>query len=176
VASALARVSGQAATTIFKQAFGPMTFTIRNDIRYFGIASNGNIDFQAGRVTARLTAHELGHSFEMHMKANNGGVYADDHPIVMLIRQGIYDANGNLVTGKGLSNRYNGLFAPNNGYYCDSYIGECQWHSRDVNDWNNENEDWADIFMNWAFGSFAPNPAGDALYNWVETNMVSWLR
>jgi RHS repeat-associated protein len=174
--SALSRVSGQAATTIFRRAFGRMAFTLRNDMEYFGRGWEGNIELQAGRVTSRLVVHELGHSFERRLVVNAGGIYTDDNPVVMLIREGVYDASGNLVTGHGGSSRYNGYEATDNGYYCDSYIGGCQYHSRDVPGWNNEYEDWADIFMNWTYGSFFPNPAGDALYNWTETNMAAWLR
>ncbi len=40
---------------------------------------------------------------------------------------------------------------------------------------NNEFEDFADIWLNWVYGSFVPNPAGWALYSWTEENMDAWL-
>gem|GEM_PF-6351733 len=105
----------------------------------------------------------------------DGQKYTGTNNPLQLLADGIFDANGNLITESG--NRYNGRSAPENGYYCDSYVGECQYHSKDVDDyWNDPSEDFADIFMNWVFDSFYPNSAGAALYNWTETNMATWLQ
>lgn len=36
-------------------------------------------------------------------------------------------------------------------------------------------EEFADMFLNWAFDSFVDNAAGDARYNWVNDNVETWL-
>jgi RHS repeat-associated protein len=176
VASALSPYTGVGGESSFKQVFGPMLFiTDMNLGKWFARTSNGLIRFSPGNVTPRLTAHELGHAFEKHIWAQNGGTYANtNNPVQVLATEGIYDANENFVTGKG--NRNNGLYAPINGYWSDNYQDEWQWHPRNMEGGNNNFEDWADIFLNWAFNSFVPNPAGTALYNWVDIHMNEWVK
>ena len=40
---------------------------------------------------------------------------------------------------------------------------------------NTPNEDFADMFLNWAFDSFADDPMGEARYAWMEENMADWI-
>jgi hypothetical protein len=158
--------------------FGGMEFhsdPTLND--WFGIASDGRIRFKPGEVTPRLTVHELGHAFEKHMKAQDGGNYSGtNNPVQLLIDYGIWDTNGSFVTGarNGRYDRNGGRNAPQNGYWSDDYRDEWQWHPRNMTDGNNAYEDWADIFVNWVNNSFFPNSAGKALYDWAETNMSVW--
>jgi hypothetical protein len=49
----------------------------------------------------------------------------------------------------------------------------------DWDDWNSDSvkvgEEFADMFMNWAFDSFADNTGGDARYQWMQSHMSVWL-
>jgi hypothetical protein len=150
-----------------------MEFELSEDLDgWWGIASDGKIQILFGKVTPRLIVHELGHSFEKHIWTKNGGkYYGTNNPIQLLADDGIYDVIGNLITGKG--NRNNDMNAPDNGYYSDDIPD--QYHARGKVDGDDGNEDWADMFMNWVYDSFYPNPAGDALYNWINVNMAEWL-
>ena len=158
---------------IFRHAFGPMEFELSNDLGgWWGLATDGKIQILAGIATPRLVVHELGHSFEKHIWIKNGGIYyGTNNPIQLLGEDGIYDVNGNLVTGRGTRN--NNLAAPYNGYYSD--IIPDQFHARQKIDGDNSFEDWADMFMNWVDDLFYPNDAGQALSNWINVNMVEWL-
>lgn len=63
-----------------------------------------------------------------------------------------------------------------NGYSSNEHHPEAQWHPRNMEpDGNTAGEDWADIFLNWTFGTFAPGLAGDALNNWTTTHMAGWI-
>jgi len=37
------------------------------------------------------------------------------------------------------------------------------------------NEDFADMFLGWAYNHFADNLAGTARYQWMNTNMPLWM-
>ncbi len=176
IANQFRRVTGRDGRTIFQESFGRLEFSLDSNMKYFGQADRGYNSYKPGRVTPRLVAHELGHSFERFMHAADGYVYAGtDNPVQLIGQDGIYDVTGTLVTGLG--QRYGAYQdAPFNGYMCNSYVGECQYHSKDVPGWDNPNEDWADMFMNWVFNSFSSKPAGNALYDWIESNMVDWLQ
>ena len=174
VGQSLAPITNTGEATAYQKSFGPMTYTASNDLGgWFGTASDGQISILIGKTTPRLVVHELGHAFEKHIWAAYGGRYAGtNNPIQMLIDDGVYDRRGNLVTGH--NNRNNDLPAPVNGYWSDDIPD--QYHPRWLEDGDNTHEDWADIFMNWVYDSFYPNPAGEALNNWVTTNMAEWVR
>jgi hypothetical protein len=140
---------------------------------YYGRTAWPNIAFNTGAMTGRLVAHELGHALDQRIYANDGYITQDWRPLKMILA-GIYSGN-NFVTGGSPDNynRYNGKYAPENGYLSDSIPN--QYHSRDVSGWNNPDDDFADIFQNWAYESFADNPTGSALYNWANTNMELWV-
>jgi hypothetical protein len=52
-----------------------------------------------------------------------------------------------------------------------------QWHSEIMNDiGNSASEDWADIFMNWTYGSFNfSNTKGLTLFFWTHAHMQEWV-
>lgn len=136
------------------------------------------IKFIIGDITDRLVGHELGHAFDRAIWTRNGSKYTGtNNPVEFLTTHGIYDGEGNLVTGfsrsKGTYTRWNDRIAPNNGFISDSVPG--QYHGTDFDDWNDPNEGFADIYLNWAFNTFADNPSGLSMYVWTATNMASWL-
>ena len=175
VGSALSGISGSPDTVAFKNSIGPMTFTIKNDMNYYGWTTNGNIDFKFGVVRPRLVAHELGHSFAFNIDAAVGE-YDMLNPLEILRVFGVRDADGKLVTGPA-GHRYAGLGAVENGYCSNSYLDECQYHSIDLLDPASltEDEDWADMFMNWTYNSFVDNKAGRTLNKWMNGQMSFWV-
>jgi hypothetical protein len=156
---------------------------------YFGLtASSGLIYLKGGAITTRLMLHELGHAFEWRMRDYFKGYAGTNNPIELLTKEGIYNrdtfitgahSNGEYDrnAGQGSGDPENG-WAGKNGYRSDSYTDEFQWHPRSMDsDGNTAQEDWADIFQNWALGpqSFAPNSAGTTIYNWADSHMDVWI-
>ena len=186
IGEAFSRVTNESGKDVFRRAFGSLNLyngsapdmEISGYFGRTGCGANGcNIALKPGSITARLITHELGHAFEKRMWYSDGQKYTGtNNPIQMLSETGVFDVNNNLIT-KGY-NRYNGLSAPDNGYYCNCYtFRESQYHSLDVDKyWNDPSEDFADIFMNWVYDSFYPNNAGAALFDWTESNMANWLQ
>ena len=41
---------------------------------------------------------------------------------------------------------------------------------------NTANEDFADMFLGWAYNGFPDDPAGQARYDWAETHMAEWIQ
>jgi hypothetical protein len=50
-----------------------------------------------------------------------------------------------------------------------------QQHPATVQGGATPSEDFADMFLGWAYNHFANNAAGAARYNWMSTNMVEWI-
>lgn len=44
-----------------------------------------------------------------------------------------------------------------------------------MDEWDTPGELWADLFMNWTYGSFVNNIKGNYLNNWMSSNMPNWL-
>lgn len=160
------------------------------------------IVIQSENPLSRLVVHELGHVFWYHLAikfaTRNGyeiGTYISDplHP-AKLLKQGIYEldgrfvkngSGGNFVTGyDDITNTYKRNGGSEYGYKGDdyyyssggyTYITGYQWHSENMEGGNSNDEEWADIFQNWVFNSFANNNAGSAINDWVNTYMPKWL-
>jgi hypothetical protein len=171
----------------FHMVFGDMTFYYGDKppgslplSGYWGRSGAHSITFQPGKVTSRLVGHELGHELAFLLYDSQKG-YANlpDHPVSMLIDEGIWD-NGEFITGNrnGSYDRNGGLSAQDgNGYRSDDYHDEWQYHPRTMGvDGNSADEDWADIFLNWTYDSFADNPHGAALDQLTDANMEKWLK
>jgi len=171
----------------FLAVFGPMTFYYGDKDPgasklngYWGISGDHKITFLPGKVTSRLVGHELGHELS-HLLYDNlaGYVNIPDHPVSMLIHTGVW-VDGKFVTGNryGSYDRNGGLSAKDgNGYRSDDYHDGWQYHPRSMGaDGNTADEDWADIFLNWSFNSFADNTHGKALFTWTDSHMDTWLK
>jgi hypothetical protein len=154
-------------TTILAE---PATHNEKGYEGYYGWTSGQQIQFY-GRLSPQNMIHEFGHRIN---NSNNQG-FTDllDDP-----GNAVYDVNGNFVTG----NRGNGYDrggnqpAPNNGYRSDAWC-PYQCHPRNMDaQGNTANEEWGDMFLNFVLDTFAPNPAGDALYNWTITNLSTFIK
>lgn len=118
-----------------------------------------------------LIIHEFGHVFNARI-ANN------DHaltPYNLLGQTTIVDDLGRHVTGLD-----NGVFTRTDRGYRPSddpqgWGSPYQQHSLAMGDGNNTHEDFADMFLNWTYNSFADDSAGRARYNWMASNMALWV-
>jgi RHS repeat-associated protein len=184
ISQAIYNQSGEYSTSseAFGKAFGNLTFEGVGRGKLcggcLGQAAYPVIKLVSEQASPRLIAHELGHAFEQGIRARNGNKYrGTNNPVQYLVGNGIYDSDGNLVTGynraSGSYTRWNGQNAPRNGFTSNKVPG--QYHGIEFDDWNNVHEGFADIFLNWAFNSFAQNTAGTAMYVWTATNMAEWV-
>ncbi|MEW5869739.1 MAG: RHS repeat-associated core domain-containing protein [Chloroflexota bacterium] len=156
----------------FVKVFGKITIILtdsdRNgcDAGYQVITCGG-----ATVIDSRLIAHELGHVFAYRY---------DNKPYNKLREAKIMDRGGHLVAGDSGSGylRTTSGFKGNVPPYMyhgpidfeeDWNVGSIAWH-----------EDWADMFMNWAFDSFdltlEANGAGWSRYWWMMTNMAEFIQ
>jgi hypothetical protein len=66
----------------------------------------------------------------------------------------------------------------------DGYVSNTppwQYHPMTVNDegeidGDNPWEDFADMFVNWVFNTFASNDAGSARYDWMQEHANTWIK
>jgi RHS repeat-associated protein len=148
----------------------PPTHDKNGNEGFYGWTSGSKIQFY-GHLSPQDMIHEFGH------RINN----ADSQGFTNLLDDpdhAVYDVNGSFVTGntgKGY-NRGGNQPAPNNGYRSDSPC-PYQCHPRNMDAaGNTANEEWADMFMNFIGNTFAPNPAGDALFSWTITNLATFIK
>jgi len=219
VADRLAPYAGLSPEYTFQRVFGGIDFFLADLRGYFGWTSgphkikiqpgvvvhdpcnNRLIDFQLDPL-ARLFVHEMGHAFSGRLdeqyRKTVGGLYYNN-PEHLLQHEGIYDPDGNFVTGYDRSlGRYsrNAGIDPNvdpdkypylggtyyeyrwvNGVMVKIYTGY-QWHSERMDSaGNTAGEDWADIFMNWVYGSsFNINSLNAwSIFFWAEERMQEWV-
>jgi hypothetical protein len=121
-------------------------------------------------MTRRFLAHELGHIFNANL-GNAGQItpYSD------LGHTTILDDIGGHVTGI----KQNGWQRTMRGYTAPGvpavYHGQEDW----PDSWNTPSENFADMFLNWACNSFNYSSdvlgAGHNRYNWMATNMSTWI-
>jgi hypothetical protein len=179
----------------FKQVFGGTVFTLNSSGLDQGwYCSAGGYGWQCeplaeGHMSAQLLAHELGHTFNARVINN-----LDDQirelqdpvrtdllerlprlaPYSELGRTEIVaEIDGELVHVSGL---------PDQGGYARTDLGYAAlgspWQQHSIR-WdangNTPNEDFADMFLGWAFEGFSDDPAGDARYTWMDSNMPEWI-
>lgn len=142
----------------------------------------------------RVIVHELGHVLHQNNPARN--LYGD----LLISENAILDDLGQWVTGMHPS----GPDCQNNndpnsslGIRCAAtsgnqyrsfertflgYTGERNphvYHGKGFDDWNTANEDFADMFMNWAYNTFDysadANSAGTKRYDWMDERMSPFI-
>lgn len=154
----------------FNIAFGKVIFKkLGNSSIWCGLASGNTISLKSGcGMDQYLVVHELGHIFN---NVKNGKPYR------VLARQGVVDANGKLVTGRrnGRYNRHMGLRAPKNGYKTNG-TSRYMMHPKNLVYGNTACEDFADMFLNWVYGTFVNNRRGRALEAWMTWRMGNWTK
>ncbi len=179
IGDAIANITGQTNSYLaFQKVFGQLTFSMSDGKKdgswsCSGSGSGFSCDPDAGgKIDARLVAHELGHTLNAIIANNDEATPYDD-----LWDASIRDNDGLWVTG-----------IQDNGAWVRGYSGYISEGAPDLyhgpNDWDDaatgtRNEEFADMFMNWAFDSFDYRPeangAGTARYNWMTTNMSEWI-
>lgn len=168
VGIALARNTELNPVDAFNKVYEQVIFRLYNALPYFAYSQHEVIWFEWGKVDLHFAVHELGHVFDQHV--------LQKQPSKELWKNGVWTPSGIQVTGSvgnAYYNRCMGKRAPANGYNSDGLPDMV--HYRKLENFNEAHEDFADIFMNWVFNSFAPNDAGLALYNWMEVNIPLWL-
>lgn len=176
VAGALAKASGLSAADTFVGVFGNLILTVTDGSgnKWSGerSANPSGISFTSGKagLDPRLMAHELAHVFNaMYVNGRHS-----NSPYSVLGGVTITDSAGNWITGlrydplEGVeewTRGYDGYPTAPNGMYDDPalYHGPTDW-----DDANSVGEEYADMFMNWAFNSFASDPAGAARHSWMS--------
>jgi RHS repeat-associated protein len=158
---------------IFKQSFGVVTFN-RNAGNCAGLGCaawannpvNGTIQVyiqiaRHGHFSAQNAAHELGHVFDR--RAGN------DHPSADLAA-----ANITYVNERGRNVRLTTGFNRVNTGYATAGL-PWQQHPATMPGGATPGEDFADMFLGWAYNHFATDTAGAARYDWMSTNMAEWI-
>jgi hypothetical protein len=121
---------------------------------------------------AMWAAHELGHAFNIATKQEGefwGPGYID------LAREGVW------VNGTRIAGNTNPISYSDNNTYVRTADGYRPGLAVGINGPYQQNtrrdvgEDFADMFMNWAFSSFADTNAGVARYNWMDNHMSTWI-
>jgi len=129
--------------------------------------SSGNND-----INPRLVVHELGHTFNSQYDPLRKSPYAvlGSSTTSINTAQGLWVTAFHSVNGEWKWDRSFNGYASNGAP--SVYHGSATW-----DDWNTVHEEFADMFMNWAFDSFTVDQAGygQARYAWMSSNMGYWL-
>ncbi len=155
---------------MFTQAFGTVTFN-RNAGNceggtcwgYANHPVNGTIQVYAqnvghGHYTAQNAAHELGHIFDRRT-----GDQA---------RANLATANITYVNERGRINTITtGVNRIQDGFATQGDM-PTTWQQNPA---RKSGEEFADMFLGWAYNHFANNAAGAARFHWMSTNMAEWI-
>ena len=163
----------------FHEVFGDTTIAISGtgygcQVQSYGFSCGANTVGWLGTDSDAegLIIHEFGHVFDHNITGEFG--YGRN----VLGSTTIYDESGNYVEGIPVGG--GAWTRTNDGYRCITY--PCQQHPLG-DDGANIWEDFADMFMNlvldysaiYTDGGFASNPAGQARYDWMHSNMTTWV-
>lgn len=163
---------------VFKAVFGDLKFNVNGTSSAWmcGASANGfSCSAGSGRdIDPRLVVHELGHTFNANYNSLGVTPYAALGSASITTAQGMWVAGLHYVDEVWKWDR-NPDFA---GYYSNGapavYHGSATW-----DDWNSPGvavgEEFADMYMNWAFNSFTVDSAGQARFAWMSSNMGQWL-
>lgn len=124
-------------------------------------------------------AHELGHAFNLALHPNTTDNLNYGQGIIDLALEGIFAVTDDTGIPKRIAGNTTQSYA-NDDYYTRTSFGyQDGINHRDggpyqQNDTAAVSEDFADMFMNWTFNSFAGNDAGAARYNFMNSHMSAW--
>jgi len=180
----------------FKEVFGGTVFTLKGSGLDQGwYCSAGGYGWQCeplaeGHMSAQLLTHELGHTFNARVSNNLSEQILElqDSPekkellrqvpwLTPYIELGgtniVAEIDGEIVHVSGLLDQ-GGYERTDLGY---ATLGS-PWQQHSIR-WdangNTPNEDFADMFLGWAFNGFSDDPAGAARYTWMDSNMPEWI-
>jgi hypothetical protein len=168
---------------VFTTVFGDMTFKVHGTSAGWMCAANsGGFNCSAasngGDINPKLAIHELGHTFNSVYDPK--GILPYVTPYGVLGSASIYTAQGIWVAGLHTVDK-TWKWDRNPGFdgYTSNGVPGVFHGSATWSDWNAPGiavgEEFADMFMNWAFNSFSRNSAGQARYAWMSSQMGSWL-
>ena len=178
---------------IFREMFGTPTLTLKEQGEtgtWYCTAGGYGAQCEPlarGRISSELMAHELGHTFNARIANNLGNgldVHGEDRteyfrrlqldPYENLRRSQITaEVGGEVIHVTGRNDQ--GVFERTDHGYA-SLGPPWQQHSiRWDDNGNTPNEDFADMFLGWAFDGFSDDEAGTARFEWMEDNMPDWI-
>jgi RHS repeat-associated protein len=168
VAIALNRSLGATGIETFRQVFGEIRFVYDADLAIDGWCITEGYTITCNHsVSARLTVHELGHVFDI--SAGWNGALDSGNSAHML--ETIYDSDGVYVTGPACQGCP--YVRTNEGYRSEGFPD--QQHPANISGGQQPIEEFADMFTNWIYDSFADNAAGEARYNFMTVNMQHFV-
>ena len=114
-------------------------------------------------------AHELGHAFNYALSPNQTEPdYSHGQGLIDLAQEGVW-VNGVLISGATSSTSWLGNYKRDfRGYESDTYPYV-------QNPLETASEDFADMFSNYAYNSFAVGDYGIARYNFMDNHMSNWI-
>jgi hypothetical protein len=170
--------SGMTSSQVLVKIFGNRTINVNNDGLGAGCevlnCSEGTANWLGSDEDAQgLIIHEYGHIFD-HTITGEWGFGRNT-----LGGTTIVDEFGEYV--EGVPPGGDSWTRTNDGYSCDTY--PCQQHPLNTEGGNSAGEDFADMYMNYVLeessiysnGGFASNPAGEARFAWMQSNMEIWV-
>jgi hypothetical protein len=146
------------------------------------------------RISPQTIAHELGHSFNARL-ANHLDGQIEDLAISDIERAELVEMARDLrpysqLNSEEIVAEIDGEIVhvagpPPGGGYQRTDLGyatlgtpwqqhSLRWGGGDPTG-NTANEDYADMFLGWAYDGFTDDPAGDARYGWMENHMPAWI-
>lgn len=118
-------------------------------------------------------AHELGHAFNNALSPNTTDNLNYGQGLIDLALKGVTTADGERFTGIPLNSKSYSNYDLYRRATDLGYQSEAGPHVQNDNPW--PNEDFADMFSNWAYNSFAQDKYGAARYNFMDSRMKGWI-
>lgn len=181
VAGALSAYTGLASIDSFSAVFGSLTFvrSTQNPAHWAEYGQSTITFFAGAKQWTSLVAHELGHAFNAAI-STTGGVT----PYNTLYNNGIFDDDGIKISGYVPNYTVSGTGYTCNGQCFDSdgtpippnrYRRSENGYGFQHNRTPSPNEDFADMFANWATRRFTNHDHGRAMLNFMTTNLSEWV-
>jgi len=161
-------VSAVAAVNKIRGEAGKMFYGLAvtvNDTSVFPVCEAGAMGFTcSGAPSFRLVVHELGHILNNRL---GGSAYT------AMGNASIWTESGLWVTGRAIRNGTGAWLRTDQGYVSTNYPDVMHWTA--PGDSAAIGEEFADMYMNWVFNSFAPDEYGLARWTWMNQTMSNLL-
>jgi RHS repeat-associated protein len=166
-------VYGSAVTFEKRNSDGPLGWANKANHVYVNIHDGGSkiTDSTTGSMWA---VHELGHAFNYELSPNTTDNLTYGQGIIDLALDGVWVGRDRIAGNTTSSYANDNLYVrTSDGYRPGTY-------SRDGGPYQQNStsavaEDYADMFMNWTYNSFASDVYGDARYEFMNNHMSAWI-
>jgi len=202
VSHGMAAVTAEADTpaAVFRSVFGGVEITLGTEgppDTWYCTGHGGEVACTPrayDRISPQTVAHELGHTFNARVVNHLNdeireleGISDDERTsfFARVVRVGPYgDLGTEEVVAQIDGETVHVAGPPSPGAYQRTDLGYAslgtpwQQHSLrwgDGQGGNAANEDFADMFLGWAYDGFTDDPAGRARYDWMESHMAEWV-